>query len=142
MDPAHHTHPDLGRKTQVQEPRPGHLARRDPRIVCKPRRQCLGNGAGRLACGLGQHHGGVRRHVAMPSVAGRLDSNTRRVQPGRQGAIGREGVEGRNHGGTNIGVEVHHSPVLNPWAMPDRPHGVNVGATRRAGAPPPRPRDI
>ena len=62
-----------GCKAQVQKARPRHLGRGDARIGGKAGGQRIGDVAGLLAGGLGQHHGGVGGHVAMGGIARRLD---------------------------------------------------------------------
>ena len=59
----------------------GHLVH-----IGKPLGQALGDCARRQARGLGQHHGGVGRDIAMACLARRLRRHPRCIEPGRQAA--------------------------------------------------------
>ena len=90
--------PGCGLEREIDEARPGDLDFGDQASAAK----LLGNGFGELArllAGiLGQHHGGVGRHVAMGRIARRLDRDARLVDPGRQQRRQRSSASIRAHG--------------------------------------------
>jgi hypothetical protein len=93
--------PDTGFKGEVDEAGAGDFDLLDPQIGT----QCVGNRLGqitRIFTGiLGQHHGGIGRHVAMGRIARRLDQDPRQVGTGAE-----RGRAGRVHTGEHGGKQM------------------------------------
>ena len=140
-----------GPKPQVQEARPRHLGRGDARVGGQPFGEPLRDVARLHPGGLGQHHRGVRRHVAMGRVARRLDRDGGEVEPAWQRPGIRHGVERVDQEDADIGENVHHQapsvadPIANAPARRNRgARGAGcargaAAAPRRTANPPPRP---
>ena len=81
---------DPGRRLEreIDEARPRDLDLGDQIVGAKLRRKGLGKFARLFAGILGEHHGGVGRHVAMGRIARRLDRDARQIDAGRQDAGG------------------------------------------------------
>ena len=62
---------------------------------------------GAMPGGLGQHHRGIGRHVAMAGIARRLDGDGGGVEAGGQHALGGHRGEASSDERADIGKEVH-----------------------------------
>ena len=97
---------------EVDEAWPRHRAIDHVRIGLEAREQRLGDVARLLARGLGQHHGGVGRDVAMRRIARRLGRDRGEIQRRRQLARRLHGPERAFDLADEMAVGVHGARVL------------------------------
>ena len=98
--------PGRGLKRQIDESRAGHVDAADKIVGAKLFRDFFGEIARLFAGILGEHHGGVGRHVAVRRIARRLDRDARLIDAGRQKARRNKGVVGAPHAVENFGKNV------------------------------------
>ncbi len=98
--------PGSGLERQIDKTRPGHLDLVDEFVGA----QSFGNPFGKLArlfAGfLGEHHGGVGRHIAVRGFARRLDGHPRLIDASRQVAGRDQGHIGATHAVENFSEDV------------------------------------
>ncbi len=137
--------PRRGFQGQVDEAGTGHLDRRNQVVGAQLGRNGVGE-ITRLGLGfLGQHHGGIGRHVAMARVLRRLDHHAREVGARRQRALGgkhaADRVHARQHVGENVREEQWNWPcnstiqVGRRWFQirpDDAPPNANPGSSQKA----------
>ncbi len=76
--------PESFLEVQIDEARPGNFGGQNIGLLCQPFCQSLGQHFRRHAGGLGHHHGGIGRHVAMGGIARRFRCNARNIKAGGQ----------------------------------------------------------
>ena len=91
---------------QIDEARARHLDLVDKGVGPQAIADCISKLARLLAGILGQHHGGIGRHVAVIGIARRLDYHTRLVDAGRQHPGRHQGSVGGPHLVENSGKNV------------------------------------
>ena len=82
--------PGRGLEREIDEARPGDLDLGDQIVGAKLFRNRFRELARLFAGILGEHHGGIGRHVAMRRIARRLDRHARLIDAGRQHAGGNQ----------------------------------------------------
>ena len=110
-DRAQRADPGRRLERQVDEARARHLDLRHQVVGAQLFGDRLGQLARLLAGVLGQHHGGIGRHVAVGGLARRLDHDAGLVDPGRQDARGGQFAIGRadafeDHGKDVLGRQI------------------------------------
>jgi hypothetical protein len=110
---AQRADPGRGLQGEIDEARPRHLGLGHQRLGGELLGERLGERPRLQAGVLGQHHGGVGRHVAVRGLARRLDHDARLVDAGRQHARRRQGVIGGAHALEHQSEDVRH--FLSPW---------------------------
>ena len=98
--------PDLGLQGEIDEAGPGDLDGSHQIVGAQFFRDFVGEIA-RFCLGvLGEHHCGIRRHVAMAGIARRLDHDAGEIDAGGPLALGRQRGADRVHAREHIGKQV------------------------------------